>query len=50
MNSSTSDLGLLKRDKKLFERYNIWTEQIKAKYGSMGEYGLCLKPEAYLPF
>ena len=32
---SDSDLGLLKRDKKLQVRYMAWSEGIKQKYGSM---------------
>ena len=30
------DLGLLKRDKKLQQRYDRWTEGTKAEYGSIG--------------
>ena len=43
------DLGLLKRDKKLQQRYERWTEGIRAEYGSTGtsiptssQYFLCL--------
>jgi hypothetical protein len=32
-----SDLGLLKRDRKLQQRYNEWAVGIKEKYGSIGE-------------
>ena len=33
-----SDLGLLKRDKKLQVRYNTWAAGIREQYGSMGTY------------
>ncbi|KAF9077468.1 hypothetical protein BDP27DRAFT_1208474 [Rhodocollybia butyracea] len=33
-----SDLGLLKRDKKLQQRYNVWAVGIKQEYGSMVSY------------
>lgn len=33
-----SDLGLLKRDKKLQERYNTWSAGIRQEYGSIGEF------------
>lgn len=42
---SSSDLGLLKRDKKLQIRYDTWAQGIRAQYGSMGEsypFSLCL--------
>ena len=32
-----SDLGLLKRDKKLQIRYDEWAKGIKEQYGSIGE-------------
>jgi hypothetical protein len=35
-----SDLGLLKRDRKLQERYDIWVIEVKKKYGSVGKKGL----------
>lgn len=35
-NASGSDLGLLKRDKKLQQRYGLWAVGIRAKYGSLG--------------
>ena len=31
-----SDLGLLKRDKRLQLRYDSWAADIKKKYGSLG--------------
>lgn len=33
-----SDLGLLKRDRKLQLRYNSWSREIKNKWGTMGSY------------
>lgn len=33
----SSDLGLLKRDQKLQQRYDVWIMGIKEKYGSVGE-------------
>ena len=33
-----SDLGLLKRDRKLQLRYNNWGKEIKDKWGTMGSY------------
>lgn len=42
-----SDLGLLKRDKKLQIRYDAWAEGIRAQYGSIGEI-LQLSCAAYL--
>ncbi|KAL0565094.1 hypothetical protein V5O48_016933, partial [Marasmius crinis-equi] len=33
-----SDLGLLKRDKKLQQRYNLWSAGIKVQYGSLVNY------------
>ena len=33
-----SDLGLLKRDKKLQERYNTWSAEVRKEYGSMGQF------------
>lgn len=43
--SPDSDLGLLKRDKKLQERYNAWGAGIRQEYGSMGmspRYDACM--------
>ncbi|KAH9983314.1 hypothetical protein BJV74DRAFT_850752 [Russula compacta] len=37
---NSGDLGLLKRDKKLQQRYERWIEGIKAEYGNMANY-LC---------
>ena len=34
--TSTRDLGLLKRDKKLQKRYDTWAEDVKKSYGSIG--------------
>lgn len=55
----SSDLGLLKRSKKLQIRYDEWAKGIRAEYGSMGElhtsltslriiYFCMLKPVNYL--
>ncbi|KAJ7022716.1 hypothetical protein C8F04DRAFT_1137115 [Mycena alexandri] len=33
---NSGDLGLLKRDRKLQKRYNLWAVGIKEKYGSIG--------------
>ncbi|KAF7364893.1 Kinase-like protein [Mycena venus] len=33
---NSGDLGLLKRDRKLQQRYNIWVAGMKEKYGSIG--------------
>jgi hypothetical protein len=33
---NSGDLGMLKRDRKLQQRYNIWIAGIKEKYGSTG--------------
>lgn len=33
-----SDLGLLKRDRALQKRYDVWAEGIKREYGSMGRH------------
>ena len=38
-----SDLGLLKRDKALQARYNVWIKTIKVQYGTVGESGLLFK-------
>jgi len=38
LNHSTRDLGLLKRDKKLQNRYQRWMEGIRAEYGSNANY------------
>jgi len=35
---NSGDLGLLKRDKKLQQRYGRWTEGIRAEYGSTANY------------
>ncbi|GJE88488.1 DUF3605 domain-containing protein [Phanerochaete sordida] len=35
---NSGDLGLLKRDKKLQQRYDLWTVGVRAKYGSMVSY------------
>jgi hypothetical protein len=34
---NSGDLGLLKRDRKLQQRYNVWAGGIKKKYGSTSE-------------
>ena len=45
------DLGLLKRDKRLQQRYVRWTEGIKAEYGSTGTSGTFSNTSLlYLPF
>ena len=36
--TSDSDLGLLKRDKKLQVRYDSWAVGIREQYGSIGGY------------
>ena len=41
-----SDLGLLKRDKKLQERYNTWSAEIRQEYGSMGKSCFSCLPKA----
>jgi hypothetical protein len=33
---NSGDLGLLKRDQKLQQRYNLWLAGVKEKYGSTG--------------
>jgi hypothetical protein len=33
---NSGDLGLLKRDRALQKRYNVWAVGIKEKYGSIG--------------
>ncbi|KAJ7600939.1 hypothetical protein C8J56DRAFT_767776 [Mycena floridula] len=35
---NSGDLGLLKRDKTLQKRYNLWAQKIKRKYGSIEHY------------
>ncbi|KAH7927789.1 hypothetical protein BV22DRAFT_250690 [Leucogyrophana mollusca] len=35
---NSGDLGLLKRDKKLQIRYNVWAKGIRQQYGSIGEH------------
>ncbi|KAH9980138.1 hypothetical protein BGW80DRAFT_1454671 [Lactifluus volemus] len=35
---NSGDLGLLKRDKRLQQRYQRWTENIKAEYGNTANY------------
>ncbi|KAJ7256779.1 hypothetical protein B0H12DRAFT_1015657 [Mycena haematopus] len=35
---NSGDLGLLKRDRKLQQRYNVWLAGIKEKYGSTANY------------
>jgi len=35
---NSGDLGLLRRDKELQERYNVWAQDIKEQYGSMVNY------------
>ncbi|KAI0631935.1 hypothetical protein C8Q77DRAFT_1122797 [Trametes polyzona] len=35
---NSGDLGLLKRDRTLQKRYDAWSERIKEKYGSIGNY------------
>lgn len=42
---SASDLGLLKRDRKLQQRYDLWAIDIKNKYGSIGNF-LCIHPKS----
>lgn len=37
-----SDLGLLKRDRKLQKRYDDWVAGIVKQHGSMGECGMLL--------
>jgi hypothetical protein len=45
------DLGLLKRDKRLQQRYQRWTENIKAEYGSTGTSGFFSNASLlYFPF
>ena len=35
--STPSDLGLLKRDRKLQKRYEAWAAEIEAEYGTLSE-------------